>query len=98
MSCPAQSSGLRSADAAISALPAYLKGLIVLTDGTNDATVVIYDNASAASGTALAKLIVPGASLSASLHLPQYGIIANAGLYADVTGTGAAYIVQYSIV
>jgi len=41
-----QSSGLRSADAAIMAQPGKLTSLMVCADGTNAATVVLYDNAS----------------------------------------------------
>lgn len=93
---PATSSGLKTADAAILAMPGTLMGLTVLTDGTNDATVILYDNASAASGTVLAKLKVPGAELSKELVVAECGIVANHGIYADVEGDGAEYIVQYT--
>lgn len=92
-----QSSGLKSADAAISALPARLHGVYVISDASNVASVVVYDNASAASGTAVAKL-----SIAASTTAPQYitfnqPIVCNNGIYADVSGTGANYIIYYSL-
>lgn len=90
------SSGLKSADAAIYAAECKLHGLFVLTDGTNAATVVLYDNASAASGTELAKYVVPGASLSGYVHF-DCPVGASKGIYADVSGTGANYIVHYAI-
>lgn len=96
MSCPATSSGLKSADTAILVGPGKLRGLQVLADGTNAATVVIYDNPSAASGTILAKVTVDATLTEASAGgIPSEGVWALTGLYADVTGTGAEFIVYY---
>lgn len=72
-----------------------LAGVIIETDQTNDVTLIIYDNASAASGTILFKAIVPGAEDTRYFEMPQAGIRAVNGLYADVSGTDAAYIVYY---
>ena len=67
-----------------------------MTGGTNDATLIIYDNASAASGTELFKVVVTGANDGAYFELPEGGIRAKNGLYADVTTAGGgAYIVHY---
>lgn len=88
------SSGLQTADAVISATPAAVHSVTVIGDGTNAATVVIYDNASAASGTVLAKVVVD-AGLTfehITFDLPAEG---SKGIYADVTGTGAEYIVHF---
>ena len=87
MKNPATSSGLKSADAVIMAMPGTFKGLIVITDGTNAATVTLYDNASAASGTVLAKMVVAGADSSKELVVGECGVVANNGIYADVSGT-----------
>jgi len=76
------------------AAPGLLIGLNVLTDGTNAATAIIYDNASAASGKVLAKVVVPGASLTGGLELPR-GVEAINGLYVSLAGTGAACNVYY---
>lgn len=94
---PSKSSGRRTADAAILARPGRLTGLVLEGDGTNAASVIIYDNASAASGTELYKLMLKASSndLILTAVLPEGGIECFNGLYADVTGTGAAYIVHY---
>lgn len=94
---PANSSGLKSADAVISALPARLLGIQLFADGTNQATITVYDNATAASGTVLAQVIVDAGLVAQDAQLPNPGIIANNGLYADVSGTGATYIIHWSI-
>lgn len=89
-----RSSGLKSVDAAIATTGGALTGVLVLTDGTNDATIVVYDHASAASGTVLFKGKVAGASNfgGATFEVPlRY----SNGVYADVTGTGANYIIYY---
>jgi hypothetical protein len=94
MSRPALSSGLKTADAAILAQSGAVRGLTVTADGTNAATVVLYDNDSAASGTVLAKITVDAGATQECL-IPEGGIHAANGIYADVTGTGAEYIVLY---
>lgn len=92
------SSGLKSADGVICARPCIFYGVTLLTDGTNAGTIVLYDNASAASGTVVAKSKQTGAALMAT-HMCDVGVgvVCNAGIYADVTGTGAEYIVYYSL-
>jgi hypothetical protein len=97
MANPAQSSGLRSADAAILARSGRLLGVQLISDNTNAATVVLYDHASAASGTEIAKLTLKAGESSRDCTLPAEGIDCLNGIYADVTGTGAAYIVYYSV-
>lgn len=88
------SSGLKTADAAIKAGPGTLVGFTVLTDGTNTATLILYDNPSAASGTVLGKMIVVGADRFDHIEFSSHRL-ASTGIYADVTGTGAEYIVYY---
>lgn len=96
-SIPATSSGLKSADAAISTISGRLLGLYLIADGTNAATLTVYDNASAASGTVLCKISIPAGQTYNDSHLPGEGVVVNNGIYADVSGTGAQYIVHYSI-
>ena len=87
------SSGLLSADAQIYTGRGTLQGLTVLTDGTNAATVTLYDN-TAASGTVIAKLVVAGADRQGFQSWNFHPRCLN-GIYADVSGTGASYIVHY---
>jgi len=88
---PAQCSGLKSADATIKSGKAVLAAVLVITNGTDDASLTIYDNTSA-SGTKLLEITVPAADRYAFFPL---WVKAINGLYADVAGTGAAYIVYY---
>lgn len=97
MSIPATSSGRKTADAAIVARPALLKSVILEGDGTNACNVILYDNASAASGTVLAKVLLQASGPQTVLFDSSDGVEASNGIYADVTGTGAAYIVHYSL-
>ncbi len=85
-------SGLKTSDSAVVSTAVLFCGIEIITDGTNAATVVVYDNASAASGTEMFKGTVAGASNFGGgfVYAP-----ASKGIYVDVTGTGAAYIVYY---
>jgi hypothetical protein len=89
-----QSSGLKASSAIISANTSYLIGLNIVSDGTNTATVIVYDNASAASGTAVVKALIPGAVGSDYFHFAE-PIICNNGIYVSISGTGAAAIVHW---
>lgn len=96
MSCPSTSTGLLAASAAVHARSAVLTSLIAEGDGTNVATVIVYNNPSAASGTILAKAIVP--SGTRTIHLTfDSPIVGNLGLYVAISGTGAGAIVHYQI-
>lgn len=87
------SSGLKTADAQIYTGRGTLNGLVVNTDGTNAATVTLYDN-TAASGTVLSQVIVAGADRTHS-QIFNLAVRCTTGIYADVTGTGAAYVVYF---
>lgn len=91
-----QSSGLKSADTAIMTQPGKLTSLIVCADGTNAATAVLYDNASAASGTVLAKVIVDAGATQEHVSF-DYPIDCLQGIYLDISGTGAECIVHYQL-
>ena len=90
------SSGLKTADAVISDRRSILAGIHMVTGGTNDCTVIVYDNASAASGVELFKMVVTGANDGAYFEMPEGGVRAVNGIYVDITSTaGGAYIVHY---
>lgn len=96
MSCPSTSSGLKAASTAIHPRSAVLTSLICEGDGINVATIIIYDNASAASGTVVAKAIVPAGSRTVHLTFDA-PIVASNGLYLSLSGAGAGAIVHYQI-
>ena len=88
MSGRARSSGLLSAGTTtVSNTANTLSGVIVLSDAVNTATITVYDHASAASGTVLAKLVAPVGTGANSLALAT-PIRAENGLTVVVAGTG----------
>lgn len=95
MNSTSLSSGLKTSDTAILDRRGILTGVMIVTDKTNDASLIIYDNASAASGTALFKGLVVGTEDSRYFDLGSLNVRCVNGLYADVSGTGAEYIVYY---
>ena len=96
MASPNYTSGLKTADALIRTGKGILAGVQIITDGTNDATLVIYDGVTAA-GDVLFKMTVTGTDDAIPVNLPIDGVYASTGLYADVTvaaGT-VGYIVYF---
>ncbi len=89
-----KSSGLLSADGVVMNQPGKLTAVTISADGTNAATVLLYDNASAASGNLLAKVVVD-AGLTYEALCFDAPIDALNGIYLDITGTGAECIVYY---
>ena len=80
-----KSSGLVTESAVISAVPARLMGLTVLTDGSNSATVILYDSASSAEGTVLDKVILAAADRTGRINYSKDGVQAANGIYASLT-------------
>lgn len=89
------SSGLLAASAVVYAKPCVLTDLAVYTDGTNEVTVTLYDNATTNSGTVIGKVVVPGANKNGGLIIP-IPVRAQNGIYMVLTGTGGSAIVFYS--
>lgn len=79
-----------SADAALFAARTRIKGVFfaVTTAGTD---LIIYDNASAASGTALLTLPCDVAG-QYNVVLPGEGILAENGLYLDINGASGVTV------
>lgn len=95
MSNASTSSGLKAASAVIYAQPCKLTGLLAGADNTNAATIIVYDNASAASGTVLWKVVVDATTTYADAHIPEGGIVALNGIYLSMSGTGAEALVTF---
>lgn len=73
----------------------YLKSVVLATDGTNAASVIIRDG-DKASGTAALSLNAPGAGPAVVWSAgDKKGAYLGDGLGIDVTGTGAACTVEY---
>jgi len=91
-----EGSGEITASQTICSGAGFLTALMVYTDGTNDATVTLYDCKTGALGKVLVKLPIAGDN--------DYGgrIWADSafrrftdGIYAVVSGAGASAIVEY---
>lgn len=86
------SSGLTTSDRLIATGNCYYYGMSVVS-GASTAVVVIYD-ALTISGTTVDKASCPTSSGSCVRFISIGAEVFN-GIYADVTGTGAAYTVFY---
>ena len=73
---------------------ALLCSISLNTNTTADATLTVFDN-TAASGTVLASMAVPGEENSRTVTFP-HPISASNGLHFAVTGTGANGNITYS--
>lgn len=87
------SSGEQTSDSLIVSGKVYITSIKVITNGTNDATLVTYD-AKVADGKVIDETKVIGADNYGGLKW-LFPIECNDGIYADVTGTGASYIIEY---
>ena len=102
-----RSSGVLTADAVVSAERCKLVSIHAVYTGTSGATTVkVFDNASAASGTELARLILTGphggdpTMMDRSIiEFDMHGVLALNGLFLQIStgsGTGAAVSVEYN--
>ncbi len=88
-----ESSGLKNSDVQILDNPGVLVAIIVFTDGSNDATAIVYDNPDAASGKVLGKVVVKGADLMGGEL--KMNALARTGLFLDITGVGAEALIRF---
>jgi hypothetical protein len=89
-----RSSGLLSSSGQVFTGTARLNAVTILTDGTNAATITIYDNTSA-SGLVLYKGILAGASNSRdSIFISP--VRCEIGMYISISGTGANAILHFN--
>ena len=89
------SSGEQTADATIHTGKCYITGVQVITDATNDATLVLKDGGS--SGTVLAEIRCDAAILQTKERSWTFPMMFETSLYADITGTNASYVVEYIV-
>jgi hypothetical protein len=91
MSTTCRSSGEQTSSGTLSTGRALLSSVLVITNGTNDATVILYDN-TAASGDKVFEAVVAGAN-NAELFAFNKDVLCEDGLYLSISGTGASCIV-----
>lgn len=93
MTNKAISTGVLTSSQTVATGKNYLAGLVVHADGTNVATVNVYDN-TAASGTKLLSAIVKAGERQVVVF-PHVSIQASSGLYVELSGTGAGATVIF---
>ena len=90
---PAQCAGEQTSSQLIATGPCVLASVIVHTDGTNNVTVIVYDN-TAASGKIVRRFAVKGTENYGGNALRFPVRMAN-GIYVAMSGTGGSYIVDF---
>lgn len=98
MSFTLKSSGALSAAAnqVVAARNARICSIQLITDGTNNASVQVFDNASASSGQVVCRVECTGADRYQHWS-HDTGVEASNGLTVTVTGTGAVAIIHYAL-
>jgi hypothetical protein len=93
-----RSSGILTASASVYAGRCKLVSIHACNTGAGaETTVKVFDNASAASGTELARMVL--APNMAPVEFDMHGVICLNGLYLDIStgaGTGAAVAVEFN--
>ena len=84
----------QTASANIYASASYIASLHVITDGTNDAVVNLYDSATTTTTHKIIEMTVVGADNYGG-KVWKWPVKVNHGIYATVSGTGASYVVEY---
>lgn len=92
---PCQATDKLTTSTAVVAGRQFFRGVNINTDGTNTATITIYDNATAASGKIIGTFVCPGATLNKDVIFNEPVRVYN-GIYAAVAGTGASCNVYFS--
>tara|TARA_R100000406_G_scaffold20170_3_gene12375 strand:- start:1104 stop:1394 length:291 start_codon:yes stop_codon:yes gene_type:complete len=92
-----RSSGVQTASAVVNAGRCKLISIHAQLTGVAATTVKVFDNASAASGTELARIIMENPN--ETIEFDMHGVLALNGLYLDIStggGTGAAVSVEFA--
>jgi len=71
----------------------WITGVQVVTDGVNDAKIIVYD-ATEASGKVITEITVTGAYHYGG-QVWTFPEVCRNGIYVAVTGTGASYFIRY---
>ncbi len=91
---PCTSSGLQASSAVILNRPGLVHG-VTLLQASAACTLIVYDNATTNSGTAVEQVNNNTNTSTVSVKF-NHPVECSKGIYAAVTGTGANFIVHYS--
>jgi hypothetical protein len=97
---PSISTGELDADTTVYTVPSkgvqcYLAGVQLYGDGTNAATLWIMDDYAANGGKQVIEIALPAQSDTFIAWTWPYPIMMEKGIYADIDGTGASFVVEY---
>jgi len=73
----------------------YITGAQVITNGTNDARIIVYDGLDN-SGDVITEITAAGTDHYGG-RVWTYPRLCTTGIYVDVNGTGASYIIEYIV-
>jgi hypothetical protein len=88
-----RSSGLKTADAVIATGRNRINA-ITLIGGSTASSVIVYDHPSAASGVVVGKATQATSAVTTHIIF-ENPVVCEDGIFADVTGTGAEYIIYF---
>ena len=91
---PSTASGRKDASALIYTGATLLTGVKVVTNGTDNVTVVVYDNTEG-SGKVVDEWTVTGSENYGGTNYGKSPVIIDNGIYVTVSGTGGKYYVFY---
>lgn len=72
-----------------------LNGITAISDGVNNATVTVFDNATTNTGTVLASVFVPATTAGTINILFDCAVRCDNGIVAQVSGTGATALIYF---
>ena len=85
-------SGEKTSSALLDTGPGLFCGVVINTDGSNDATIILYDSLTAAN-TKIHEQVILAADVTGGF-VPWPPIAYTTGLYLSIAGTGASAIVN----
>jgi hypothetical protein len=89
-----RSSGLKTSDSSVVTDPCLFYGVEIITNGSSDATAIIYDSGTGASGTVVFKGKIAAANnFGGVMYNPPVEMFN--GIYLDLDGTSAAVIIYW---
>jgi len=95
MTAPSKTSGEKTADAIIATGKAIITGVNLISNETNDPRVIIYDGVTAAGNKLFEASLDVSIEGFARYYTFEGGVKCNTGIYVDVNGTGASYIIHF---
>lgn len=91
-----ESSGEKTASSVINDGACVITGVKVITNGSNDVTLTLYDNTTA-SGKKIDEFVIPSDERYGGAIYGKTALKASNGVYAEMTGIGGKFFVFFSV-